>query len=238
MTHCERCGALHDGTYGSGRFCAEVCSRSFSTVEKRKEINAKVSATLQAKSVFYEKTCPVCSTLFKVRKGRAKQRTCSPSCGLKLSHSNPNVREKLSLARTKAIQEGKTNFTSIKCYYPFSGEHIRCDSKIEYACLNYFETRHGATEIARCTESIVFDDEGVKRRFTPDFVIETPEGCYLIECKSSVPSKRLNAKWRRYNELAEKKRVLLDDFASQTGRKPFWFTKDIHLAYYRSVVPR
>lgn len=237
MAHCERCGVEHDSVYASGRFCSSTCSRSFSTAKKRQEISAKVSATCRAKSVFYEKTCPVCSTLFKVRKGRAKQKTCSLSCGHKLSHSNPTVREKLSIARTKAIKEGKTNFASIKCYYPFNGVHIRCDSKIEYACLNYFETQHKATEITRCTESIVFDDEGVKRRFTPDFVVETPEGCYVIECKSSVSSKILNAKWRRYNELAEKKRVLLDTFARQTGRKPFWFTKDMHLAYYRNTIP-
>lgn len=27
---CEKCGKLHDGTYGSGRFCSSKCSHSFS----------------------------------------------------------------------------------------------------------------------------------------------------------------------------------------------------------------
>jgi hypothetical protein len=44
---CENCGNLHDGLYGTGRFCNEKCARAFSTKIKRKEINAKVSQTLK-----------------------------------------------------------------------------------------------------------------------------------------------------------------------------------------------
>ena len=51
MNTCENCGNLHDGTYGSGRFCSTKCSRGFSTKAKRNEINDKVSKTLS-----YDKT--------------------------------------------------------------------------------------------------------------------------------------------------------------------------------------
>lgn len=43
---CESCQKTHDGKYGSGRFCNNVCARSYSTKNKRAEINAKVSAKM------------------------------------------------------------------------------------------------------------------------------------------------------------------------------------------------
>jgi hypothetical protein len=44
---CENCGTEHDGTYGSGRFCSKKCASCFSTKEKRKDINEKVSKSLK-----------------------------------------------------------------------------------------------------------------------------------------------------------------------------------------------
>ena len=44
--NCEYCGRLHNGKYGSGRFCSQQCARGFSTKAKRKEINKRVSYTL------------------------------------------------------------------------------------------------------------------------------------------------------------------------------------------------
>ncbi len=43
---CEYCNKEHDGAYASGRFCSKECARGFSSREKRKEINIKVSKTL------------------------------------------------------------------------------------------------------------------------------------------------------------------------------------------------
>lgn len=48
---CENCTINHDGAYGSGRFCGPACARGFSTKAKRKEINERVSSTLQAKGI-------------------------------------------------------------------------------------------------------------------------------------------------------------------------------------------
>jgi len=44
---CEKCKKDHNGKYGSGRFCSAACARSFSTSNKRKEINEKVSNKLK-----------------------------------------------------------------------------------------------------------------------------------------------------------------------------------------------
>jgi len=237
MITCEKCGAEHDGKYGSGRFCSPRCSRSFSTSKSREEINEKVSKAFAAKATFVEKVCPICDSHFRVAKCRSKKKTCSHSCRAKLTNSRPDVKERLSIARTQAIIDGKTNFKSIKCTYFFKETPIRCDSKIEYACLNYFETVHNAISMRRCCESIEFDDNGQKRRFIPDFIIETQEDCFIVECKSFVSVTSLNEKWRKYNELSLKKREVLNEFATETNRKPFWFTKDQHAAYYNNVKP-
>jgi hypothetical protein len=49
LKKCENCDNDHNGDYGSGRFCSNKCARGFSTKNKRKEINKKVSNTLQLK---------------------------------------------------------------------------------------------------------------------------------------------------------------------------------------------
>lgn len=46
---CEKCNNLHDGRYGSGRFCSAKCARGFSSLAKREEINERVRKTLKAK---------------------------------------------------------------------------------------------------------------------------------------------------------------------------------------------
>lgn len=235
MKICEKCLLEHDGKYASGRFCSPKCSRSFSTSIKRKEINKKVSKTITAKTHYIEKICLICETTFKVKKSRSYKKTCSKKCGYKLSNSYVEKREKLSIARTQAILDGKTNSKSIKCVYDFNGKSIRCDSKIEYACLNYFETVFQAVSMERCRESVEYDDDGQTRRFTPDFIIETPSDCFIVECKSFASPKNLNEKWRKYNELSLKKKQILIEFASSTNRKSFWFTKDLHSSYYNKV---
>lgn len=51
MNYCENCNKLHNGKYGSGRFCGAYCARGYSTKFKRKEINKKVSNTLKGRKL-------------------------------------------------------------------------------------------------------------------------------------------------------------------------------------------
>ena len=46
---CEFCNSEHDGSYGSGRFCSEKCARGYATLNKREDINRRVSITLKGK---------------------------------------------------------------------------------------------------------------------------------------------------------------------------------------------
>lgn|SRR5271157_5243205 len=75
MVNCERCGNLMDGGYGSGRFCSSKCARSFSSKEKRQEINQKVSKKLKGRKAgprvnAWRFQCEKCSRKF--RKQEAK----------------------------------------------------------------------------------------------------------------------------------------------------------------------
>lgn len=47
---CENCGKTSEEKYGSGRFCAQPCARSFATKSNRSEISEKVSVKLAGKT--------------------------------------------------------------------------------------------------------------------------------------------------------------------------------------------
>ena len=87
MYICEKCKQNHDGSFATGRFCSKKCSASFSTLNKRDEINNKVSKKLiggkNPRKGYHIKTgepilmknCEMCENLIRI-----KQRFCSVSC--------------------------------------------------------------------------------------------------------------------------------------------------------------
>lgn len=100
MRICENCGAEHDGSYGSGRFCSTKCARGFSTKAKRKEISERVSKTLKYPPVI--KKCSYCEQDFEIQYKKRSQKTCSPSCSTKLKWTNEEYRNKVSAGLSKA----------------------------------------------------------------------------------------------------------------------------------------
>lgn len=101
---CESCNKIHEGTYGSGRFCSQECARSFSTKDKRKEINEKVSKTLKSKySREIIKDCLFCGKEISLPYYKRKQKTCSRKCGAAwvFSPNNPE-RDKITNQRRDA----------------------------------------------------------------------------------------------------------------------------------------
>lgn len=54
MKKCETCEKDHSSKYGSGRFCSEMCARSFSTKIKRAEINEKNSKKMLGRKLSIE----------------------------------------------------------------------------------------------------------------------------------------------------------------------------------------
>ena len=47
MSICETCQKEHDGTYGSGRFCSQVCSRKYSSIINKEQKNRNLSIALK-----------------------------------------------------------------------------------------------------------------------------------------------------------------------------------------------
>ncbi len=80
MNRCENCNKLLTTLYGSGRFCSERCSRSYSTKKNRKEISAAVSRTLKNRTVtLIEKRCEYCDETF-TSLIRKRARFCTKRC--------------------------------------------------------------------------------------------------------------------------------------------------------------
>ena len=101
MGLCENCGIEHEKAYGSGRFCTQSCAKSFSSREKRLEINAKVSKKLKEKNKnknpLIEKKCEYCKKEFSVKGKKIKQTTCSKSCSAKLKWTDMDYRKSMSI---------------------------------------------------------------------------------------------------------------------------------------------
>ena len=120
---CENCDNEHTGSYGSGRFCSQACSRSFSTKSKRKEINQKVSQKLSFPKQYAD--CKLCGKNF-VKKVKT-QTSCSTSCAAKLSwkdedyRANAVIKAKVSALRkheSKTSNFGWQSRYKLKTSYP------------------------------------------------------------------------------------------------------------------------
>ena len=119
---CEKCNIEHDGRYGSGRFCSQSCSRSFSTKEKRSLINEKVSSQLKGKprktegerkSIMMEKICQKCGKNFTVSWSKRRQKTCSVECGASLKWDHPGYRENMSKINSDLAKKQHSKGTGI-----------------------------------------------------------------------------------------------------------------------------
>lgn len=235
MKKCENCLKSHDGKYGSGRFCSVKCSRGFSTKNKRLEINEKISIANSGKgNPPVINICKNCNSEYLATWKRRNRKYCSIECGKNAVSLNLDIRKKLSSCRINAIKNGICNGRGEKSMYFFKGDFIRCDSRIESACLDFFD-RKGATSMKRCPISIEYEDDGIVRKFLPDFEIILNEKIHIIEARSYISIKSLNEKWRDYNRKSILKKKALEQFCENIGYEYFWFTKDMNLKYYNSL---
>lgn len=151
---CKNCNdneAIKYSKYSSGLFCSKSCSASFSTKEKRKEINEKVKKTLTKREIEF-KFCINCGKRFEIvrKRDREKDRkTCSKSCSLTVRWKDPEYRENI----TNHIRErcsnieyrenlaifgrkggfGKKGYTKSGIWY---------QSSIEEKCFEYLELKN------------------------------------------------------------------------------------------------
>jgi len=96
MKECENCKQTHEGFYGSGRFCSSKCARGFSTKNKRKEINEKVSKTLTGSgNDRVNLICEICEIKFDVDYNRRHQLYCSNKCSSIIRWKDDEYRSKI-----------------------------------------------------------------------------------------------------------------------------------------------
>jgi hypothetical protein len=236
MKPCENCGKEENSIYGSGRFCSSYCAKSFSTKKNREEINLKISEANKGKGVGeISLICKNCNNEFFRDHRRRNQKFCSRSCSSSHSNKDLEFKEKIRNSRINFLKEGNYSGYGNKSYYNFKGKEIRCDSHIERSCINYFENL-GAIDIDRSGIEIRYGYKGSDSIYIPDFKVVMLDQTIIVEAKSYMSVKKIDEKWREYNEKSELKKEALSKYCKENGFESFWFTKDKNLKYYRSLI--
>jgi hypothetical protein len=194
--------------------CVECQEQDALTRPRKKKKSGKPKKITKPKAIRqtttpkqHEITCQECGKI--VLKPDKTQQFCSLACA----------------AVNRAIN-GITAGSATKCVFEFEGNSIRCDSILEFACLTYFTENNTIKSISRCSFAIPYVFENKMLKFVPDFIIETQNEKFIVECKSSV-GKSLSKKWHDYKEKAEIKRRLLEEHANQNGMICVWFSPSV-----------
>jgi hypothetical protein len=232
---CVCCGVTKTSEHGSSRFCSRKCSRSYSTKDKRQEINEKVS-----QAALKKRMCDTCGQPF-VKIVRAKRRSC-PVCHEK----NAPTRRAAMLAKLatssrinalRRIDAGERWFGT-QTSYNFRGQLVECDSYLEKACLMMIDAEWPeAVSVARCSFWIPYGmpgEVGSPRRYNPDFLVILPERKVIVEVKTVRMGKADT--WEDYREKALVKQRVLEEYVRDNGYDLFWCTQRDVKPYYRKVL--
>lgn len=102
---CENCSKVHDGSYGSGRFCSAKCARGFSSKINRTETNRKIGNALSGKkqiNINRSKKLPhskvffhVCVTCMKPFTTMLRRTTCSIACRDAVRSRNGTLKKRI-----------------------------------------------------------------------------------------------------------------------------------------------
>jgi len=207
--NCEKCGKVHNGTYGSGRFCSKECARSFSTSNKKKETKIlkciccgkEVKVGKRASKVRcgdcvtkrHVKKCPTCGKKFNTTK--IKQIYCSCKC----SFNSEKYKHKMREHANRRQLGGHTSKKSI--YYDRGGDKVYLQSSYEYNVAVDLD-KHGI-KWSRPKFLYWTDECGNRHRYYPDFYLPEynvyldPKNDYLIKkdkYKIECVSKQNNVK--------------------------------------------
>lgn len=174
---CENCNIKYYIRYGGGRFCSPKCARSFSTKEKRNEINLKVSKKIKDKiangyvinthkkesiSYIIERNCDICGNKYftKQYRNHLKSKTCSKKCSIQLRiktyKENPN---KNVGGYRKGSGRGKSGWY----------KNIWCDSSYELAYVIYNIDKN--IPISRNKDYFEYEYQNKIHKYYPDFIV-------------------------------------------------------------------
>ena len=263
---CLYCNIEHDGEYATGRFCSAKCAKGYSSMVKREETNIKVSATLkehykdnpmtedtrvkisnglreyfgsdQNPNYVYtpqpkDRKCKLCGKAFTVKRCESTKEYCSMEC----VYNDPEVIRSMSDAAQKRLADGHINPFGFHGIFVYGDIELRCDSAIEYACLEYMVTQKSVANIYRCNIKIPYEIDCKCKTYNPDFEAITSTGNkLLIECKSTsvkYTEDSTNEMWRNYSRMSAAKKIVLEKYCVENNCEMFWFTQETDIKLYR-----
>jgi hypothetical protein len=112
---CEKCGKIHDGDFGSGRFCSRSCANSRIHTKKSKEkISKKLSGLNKSK---VEVICLNCEVKVLTSKSRAKRKKiCSNRCKMTYYNKNYNLAQIGGIKSAEKQSENRRSKNEIYFY--------------------------------------------------------------------------------------------------------------------------
>ena len=256
---CKECKSALPYEKRNNKFCSNSCSAIFNNLKREnmtETTKKNISISLSGKKKSQEFCKKISDSGFKRFENEnekhkiskslkefwkdndfAKENLISKITGRIVSKE---TREKQSEIASNRIKNGtfKPQLTSIKCLYKFKNKEIRCDSKVEYSCLNYFENNFEILDIERCDFLIDFDYDGIIKKYNPDFKITTINDVYIVECKTILSSKELVRKWSYYYDTIEYKKIVLDKYCKENNFLSFNYNKDMNSVFYKNCKPQ
>lgn len=182
MFICKNCGKEFTEKYSKwsdGRFCCKECARSYSTKEKRKEINKKVSKKLKETKKYENSLTKSLQTRQQKIYKNKEQYYINPNycqiCNKELTYKQRKNKTCSYQCRNKLISlhtEPLTHHTH-RGYY----KNIWCDSSWELAFLVYCLDNN--IPIKRNKNAYVYQYNNTEHLYYPDFIINNT----LIEIK-------------------------------------------------------
>lgn len=150
MYICEKCNSNHNGEYGSGRFCSQRCSRSYSTSSNRSSINEKIGRSIKGSgNPPIIKNCIYCGNEFIASWKRKDQKSCSVSCSMKSNWVNLEYRKNITEKNKKRCidinERNRMRDIGRKGGFGKKGTTkggTRYDSNLEKICFEYLESKN------------------------------------------------------------------------------------------------
>ena len=232
--HCETCKEQIAVYYGSGRFCGPKCAKSFASLKGKDEANDKrrqtLRQTLTKKGIAaktYHSKCKTCDK--ELQTYQRPRKFCSTKC----SGSDPERRLNQSKAAKRKIENGNPFPKRIRCQFQYENEFIRCDSRLEWTCLDWIMKNYDVKSLTRSQLKLAYTLDDHNRTYNPDFEFETTNNeKYVVEAKSNQSPK--SKAWTTYTREANEKRLVLDEYCKVNNLKSLWYTQNTNLTFYRS----
>ena len=210
---CEnpKCNKEHNGDYATGRFCSKQCSKSFSTLKNRKQINEKVSNKLKGKinEILLINNCLYCNKAI-----HYKRKFCCHSHWVIWYKENIVPQIDFSKRNIDSYKNGNRSIGGGKTKW-YDYKNIRVQGTYELRACKIFDNWKESGKIKNWEytkdryEYIGID--GKKHVYLLDFkIIEHDDSFYYVETKGFIRDND-KEKWSAIKDLGYKLEIWFDE---------------------------